>query len=289
MMFDATRKRAARLLAASIWLFGSGFVALAQLASHGAAPPLHIASNAEGLRFFTIKDRLAALRGESASKRPVSQSEEAPRAEEIGLRLTHLEPPAALLLRSIPFAVPGGDLAAKWRAAMQRWQREQETIASCEGGGCANPAVRRWHDIRRIAAGRQGRDRLLLVHDAINHAISYRTDSLAFGRPDYWATPLETLTKWGDCEDYVIAKFLMLRSLEVDIEEMKLVALREDRTGEYHAILAVRSAGEWLFMDNKRGVLTRESDYADTTPLALVDDSGQSMLVVTAPLRLTMK
>ncbi len=257
------------------------------------APALPIATG-QPLRFFTISDRLAALRahgamesgaippnGGTSTASPASVSDAGvPRARDLGLRLAT---PGAFapetILGTIPFSVPGGDLAEKWHGAMARWAVDEARIAACETGPCASKPAKKWLEIRAGAAKRDGFDRLAYVHTALNHSIAYATDFQIFGAADYWASPLEVVERAGDCEDYALAKYLMLKSLGADVAEMKLVALRENFSGQYHAILAVRFEGEWLFMDNKRGGLTQEKDYADTRAIAIVDDSGQSMLV----------
>ena len=52
------------------------------------------------------------------------------------------------------------------------------------------------------------RDKLTLVNDFWNRSVMSGEDSVIWGQPDYWATPLESLGKGaGDCEDYVIGKY----------------------------------------------------------------------------------
>ncbi|OYU48727.1 MAG: hypothetical protein CFE31_09810 [Rhizobiales bacterium PAR1] len=284
MVFNVTPTRALRWVVMCLHLFAGSLIAAAQPSPPRAAAT-RIAAAGEPLRFFTIQDRLEALRtagkiqtqGAMAPSKTVQHDIPAPHS--LGLRLSVAVIEPETLLGAVPFAVPGGDLASKWRGAMVRWTKDEIAIRGCENGGCKHPGARTWLRIRQEARLRHGLDTLSFVHASLNRAIRYASDLEAFGITDYWASPLEVVEKAGDCEDYAIAKYLMLRSIGLDAADMKLVALREAGSYEYHAILGVRSEGEWLFLDNRRATLTREADYADALPIAVVDEGGQSMLI----------
>ena len=47
------------------------------------------------------------------------------------------------------------------------------------------------------------------MNERVNSAIRYMRDDEQWGVPDLWSTPLTTFaTGFGDCEDYVIAKYV---------------------------------------------------------------------------------
>ena len=280
MFLNATLARAVKCTIVCIQLLAGTTYLAAQ------NRPVQIAAGQnEPLRFFTIRERMEALRAAGALRPNAAapldavQEETVPLPQTIGLRLTLPGADPETFLGAVPFAVPGGDLAAKWRSAMVRWSRDEGVIRGCEAGACKHPGAKKWLQIREEARRRQGRDALSFVHLALNHSIRYASDFEAFGVNDYWASPLEVVEKRGDCEDYALAKLLMLRSAGFDEAEMKIVALKELVSGEYHAILAVRSEGEWVFLDNKRGALAFAEAYDDTVPIATIDNAGQSMLV----------
>lgn len=292
MLFNTAHARALKWAVVCAHFFAGTIAATAQVRSARPEAIARAAATAQPLQFFTINDRLAALRAvgriadtvqvpslREIGLRAAASAHEPPSAISVGLRLTMPEPEPETLLNAIPFAVPGGDLDSKWRGAMKRWTRDESIIAACEGHACAHPGARRWLEIRKDAEGRTGRDVLVLVNDTVNASIRYQTDHATFGAPDYWASPLEVMSKAGDCEDYAIAKFLMLRSLGFSGSDMRVVALKEKLSGEFHAVLAVRAEGEWVFLDNKVTGLVTEAHYADATPLATVGENGQSMLV----------
>ncbi len=94
--------------------------------------------------------------------------------------------------------------------------------------------------------------------DGINNffnAISYGSDKDIYGVSDYWATPYEFLARdKGDCEDYVIAKFLALQDLGVPSSKMFLSYVRVKGYSEAHMVLSYYEtpSSEPLILDNMR-------------------------------------
>lgn len=63
-------------------------------------------------------------------------------------------------------------------------------------------------------------------------------DIQAWGKKDYWATPLETLNKGaGDCEDFAIAKYFALEQLGVPQSAMKITYVKSTNFSEAHMVL----------------------------------------------------
>lgn len=238
----------------------------------------------ERLKFFTISQRVASLR---AAGRLPQAGEQGAAAAIVPASLTiDLPEPAQRPQLDLPqllgmtmIAVPGGELAAKWQGMAERWEAEKPTIEACRWGPCRHRGAARWLEIEAAASKLSGQEQLAYVHGRINRSIAYATDFSAQGEADHWASPLEAVEKIGDCEDYAIAKYLMLRALGRPAEDLKLVVLFQPWSGLYHAILAVRSGEGWTHLDNQHATLTREQDYRGVRAIATLDETGQSMLV----------
>jgi predicted transglutaminase-like cysteine proteinase len=237
------------------------------------------------LTFFTISQRLAVLR---ASGR-LPEAAAATDTGEVPILKASLgvEPPAAVRpvqrpasgpLGMVALPVPGGELAGKWQAMAARWEGDKRIIAACRTGACLHRGAAKWLEIEAKAETLSGREQLRFVHAALDRSIRYASDFVNNGVPDYWASPLESVEKLGDCEDYAIAKYLMLRGLGHAAEDLKLVVLFQEFSGLHHAVLAVRSGGDWLYLDNQRAEIARAADYRGTRPIAALDETGQSML-----------
>jgi hypothetical protein len=74
---------------------------------------------------------------------------------------------------------------------------------------------------------------------------------------DAWTTPYELLQSGGDCEDFAIAKYLLLREIGIPSSDLLLVAER----GPDHMVLLVHTENhQWLVLDSRTGLLLRYRD-----------------------------
>jgi predicted transglutaminase-like cysteine proteinase len=81
------------------------------------------------------------------------------------------------------------------------------------------------------------RTKLTKVNDFFN-AYPYRTDAQLWKQEDYWATPTEFIgLAGGDCEDYVISKYFVLRSLDVPEEKLHLAYVKSTSQNLEHMVV----------------------------------------------------
>ena len=75
--------------------------------------------------------------------------------------------------------------------------------------------------------------KLNVVNTWVN-AIKYKSDEKVYGVSDYWATLYEFIGKnKGDCEDYTIAKYYILKELGVNPKRLKFTyVIYKDRKGK---------------------------------------------------------
>ena len=79
----------------------------------------------------------------------------------------------------------------------------------------------------------------------------YIDDSENWGKSDYWATPVEFLTRGGDCEDFAIAKYVALRILGVPENRMRVAIVQDQKKNIPHAVLVVYSEKGTMILDNQ--------------------------------------
>ena len=70
-------------------------------------------------------------------------------------------------------------------------------------------------------------------------------------RDDLWQTPLDFARRGGDCEDFAIAKYFVLRLLGFPAADLRIAVLTGVETNEVHSVLLARLAGEWQVLDNR--------------------------------------
>lgn len=92
--------------------------------------------------------------------------------------------------------------------------------------------------------------RLATVNSAVNQ-LPYIEDRVNYGVDDYWAAPDEFFARGGDCEDFAIAKYVLLRRAGVPAESMRVVIVRDMALSTAHAILAVTVSGKTFILDNQ--------------------------------------
>lgn len=81
-------------------------------------------------------------------------------------------------------------------------------------------------------------DKIYEVNNFFNR-VPYYTDLEHWGKPDYWATPVEMLsTNGADCEDYVIAKYFSLRALGVPDSKLRMMFVTALQQNQAHMVLA---------------------------------------------------
>lgn len=176
------------------------------------------------------------------------------------------------------FRAPEGVLWTKWRAVQATMRKEAEQISRCKETDDCQPATRKFAAAVRAASSGDLRARVETVNIRINQAIRYVSDYQQFGVADRWSSPLEALASgMGDCEDYAIVKYGVLREAGVAEADLKVLLVRDLAVRQDHAVLTVRIDGRWLVLDNRRAALLETSDLPHFMPLFAIDQTGVSL------------
>jgi predicted transglutaminase-like cysteine proteinase len=182
---------------------------------------------------------------------------------------------------SEPFGLPAkaasaGETTAKWSELQSRIAADLKTIAACRSGNDAcTPAARRFLSIVELGRRHQGQARLAWINRAVNLSVRPMSDWAQYGYADYWASPLQTLGSGaGDCEDYAILKYVVLRELGNAPDDLRLVIVRDNARQTDHAVLAVHYEGEWLVLDNRSMVTINAEQDRYYDPMFVMDYRG---------------
>lgn len=152
-------------------------------------------------------------------------------------------------------------LTPKWREIQARMSEDGARLSMCRADAdLCRPEDRQFSAILDASRQQEGRARIGHINRAVNLAIRPLSDLARFGG-DRWSAPMATLQDGGgDCEDYAILKFMMLREAGIPDSELRLLIVRQAGTPAAHAVLAVRIDGEWVLLDNRRIALVRRDD-----------------------------
>ena len=119
----------------------------------------------------------------------------------------------------------------------------------CQSGHSSACRLQDWQEFLTELLPADEADKIYRVHRYINR-FRYVTDKRNWGRRDYWAVPEQLFKRGGDCEDYVIAKYLSLRALGIDAKRLRVVVVYDRKKRVDHAVLAVLGSDETLILDN---------------------------------------
>jgi predicted transglutaminase-like cysteine proteinase len=165
------------------------------------------------------------------------------------------------VLAGIDFGAENLPRFQKWTGVLERHRADPfATGRPCSGGGaCAGPTWLAFLDKLETAALSE---QLIHVNRYVNET-QYRQDVANWGESDRWSTPAEFFAKGGDCEDYAIAKYFLLRELGVSPEQLKIVVLHDRQRRQTHAVLTVTRENRTLVLDNLRDRIVpwRELDH----------------------------
>ena len=140
----------------------------------------------------------------------------------------------------------------KWNEALARYGREraQAKKGKCGGQKLNKCNFTKWMDFLKKQKGKDRVSQIRAINDYMNRA-PYITDAVNWGKKDFWATPGEFMSKFGDCEDYAIAKYVSLRLLGYDENALRVVAVKDMNLKIGHAILIVYYKGKPYILDNQ--------------------------------------
>lgn len=149
---------------------------------------------------------------------------------------------------------PDGRLWSKWRGIQAAMAAETRRVDDCRdlASACADATSVEFVALVDAARGLDGRERLAAVNRAVNDAIRFVSDLDQHGVQDRWSAPLATLAqRQGDCEDFAILKYAVLRAAGLPEADLKVVVVHDRWTGDVHAVLAVREGDRWHVLDNR--------------------------------------
>jgi predicted transglutaminase-like cysteine proteinase len=137
----------------------------------------------------------------------------------------------------------------------------------------------RLEEWRRYAAQRKSSPlaeaQLLIEVNRTLNRIRFLDDQTHWGQEDYWATPAESVaSNGGDCEDFTIAKYFLLKELGVPISRLRMTYVKAVRLNQAHMVLAYypRPDAEPLVLDNLEESVRPASQRTDLVPVYSFND-----------------
>ena len=163
----------------------------------------------------------------------------------------------------------------KWNGAMVRYTKEK---AKQGKGGCDAKKFNKCHyeEWTKFLESVKGKDKLAqlkAVNKHLNKA-KYIVDKTNWGKKDYWATPGEFMSRFGDCEDYAITKFMSLKRLGFDAKKMRVVAVKDMNLKVGHAILVVFLGDKPYVLDNQVKIVVEARKIRHYRPVFSINEKA---------------
>ena len=147
-----------------------------------------------------------------------------------------------------------------------------------------------WEELLQRYSGATDREKLEKINSFFNKKIFFAKDIDVYGVEDYWATPVECLSRGaGDCEDYAIAKYFSLKMMGVAEEKLRIAYVKALQYNMFHMVMLYYSnpGADPLVLDNLVDSIKPASERGDLLPiftfngagLWLAHDRGQGKLV----------
>ena len=128
-----------------------------------------------------------------------------------------------------------------------------------------------WRKLVRQAKSQHLSERELLSRvNIFFNRLRFIDDIALWGKPDYWATPLEFLgVGGGDCEDFSVAKYQTLRELGIEDAKLRLVYVKALTLNQFHMVVAYypTPAAVPYILDNLEGSIRLASERRDLVPI----------------------
>jgi len=162
----------------------------------------------------------------------------------------------------------------KWTDMLQRWTEQRSSATTiCTLGQTAPCEPREWRRLVDLLTPLELRAKVVAVNSLINR-YPYIPSSANWREANHWETPFEFLVKSGQCQDYAITKFMLLRAAGVPNELLRVVVLRDTRISADHAVVVVYVDGQALMLDNQISEVAPVATITHYRPYYSINETG---------------
>jgi predicted transglutaminase-like cysteine proteinase len=161
----------------------------------------------------------------------------------------------------------------RWTGMLGRFRLEREAQGPCMRIAAAGCEPAEWRQLLGALHGLDLRAKLERVNAAVNRH-PYVASQRNWGESNHWETPFEFLRKSGQCQDYAVAKYLLLRATGVPAAQLRVLVLRDRRLGLDHAVAVAYVEGEAFLLDNQIGAVVSADSVHHYQPYYSINEEG---------------
>lgn len=155
-----------------------------------------------------------------------------------------------------------------------------EKVAFERFGYAGVEKVKSWENLLHQASLETDMVKVSLVNNYVNRLVKYSADDDNYSVEDYWATPMDALLGGaGDCEDYAISKYVLLKQLNLKDQNLRIqYVLHHDANGENisHMVLLYypNPSEDPLVLDNLTNKIVLAPSRSDLSPIYSFNATG---------------
>ena len=134
-----------------------------------------------------------------------------------------------------------------------------------------------WEELLKRDNSATDMEKLQKINSFFNKKIVFASDMDIYGINDYWATPVEFLSRGaGDCEDYAIAKYFSLKMMGVSEEKLRIAYVKALQYNMFHMVMLYYKSpeAEPLILDNLVDAIKPASERRDLLPIFTFNAAG---------------
>lgn len=155
----------------------------------------------------------------------------------------------------------------KWTSAVDKMSKERANLEQFK------TRFKKWLEPLDALKDKDKATQIAEVNKMMNLA-DYVQDQTNWGISDYWASPGEFIAKFGDCEDYAIAKYMALKYIGFPAESMRVVAVKDLNLKVGHAILAVYLEDHVAILDNQIKIVVDSRKIRHYEPVYSINEKA---------------
>lgn len=130
-----------------------------------------------------------------------------------------------------------------------------------------------WQALINELRGQDIHTQIERVNQAMNRH-PYVTTVANWHQSMYWETPYEFLRYGGQCQDYAIVKYYLLRAVGVPADQLRMVVLHHAARAVDHAVLAVYIDHGIKILDNLRSDIVSADSISYYRPYYSINENG---------------
>ncbi|MGJ0485746.1 MAG: transglutaminase-like cysteine peptidase [Methylomicrobium sp.] len=176
---------------------------------------------------------------------------------------------------------PINKYSSEGKVVLTPWSENVFNQIEKEYGIESGKRMRYVYDLMQTNQQKSVREKLEIVNTALN-LFPWLSDKELWNEDDYWATPLETLARFGgDCEDMAIGKFVMLRLMGIPKKNLYLGYVNIRQSGQPHMVLVWLNDDrtESLVLDHLDKEIKSGKDRKDLQAIYLFDADQKVILL----------